>query len=75
MEAKDWEFSMRDYETGVTYFAQHKSTRRDSGEEILRSDLTKAEAMALLSLIGNPVDSFIGVGVCHFVKIGVHVGK
>jgi hypothetical protein len=57
MEAKDWEFSVRDYEFDVTYFAQHKSTRRDSDEEILRSDLTKAEAMAMLSLIGVPVKS------------------
>jgi hypothetical protein len=67
MENRDWEFCVVGYETGGAYFAQHKSTRRDSDEEILQSDLTKAEAMALLSLIGEP--NVLTLNSCYYARV------
>jgi hypothetical protein len=68
-ETRDWLFSVNDHEEYSTYYSQHESSGRLSGEKILQSNLTKAEAMALLSLIGEP--SYCGTvfGMCHYVYL------
>jgi hypothetical protein len=54
MKNRDWEFVVIESLLDTpTYYAQHK-IRHMPREQILQSDLTKTQAMALLSLIGTP---------------------
>jgi hypothetical protein len=64
MESRDFSFCVVEYETYSTYYAQTKD-RLLNGDQILQSDLTQAEAMALLSLIGEPT----GCTECYFVCV------
>jgi hypothetical protein len=54
METKDWEFCVVEYENRFKYYAQHKEVRMPC-EQIIQSDLTETEAVAMLSLIDEPV--------------------
>jgi hypothetical protein len=53
MENREWEFSVVECGTCNTYYAQSKESHYPA-EKILQADLTKVEALALLSLIGEP---------------------
>jgi hypothetical protein len=59
MESRDWELCVVDRKNSshIRYYVQHKSAYQHDCEEILHRDLTKAEAIALLSLLGAPVKS------------------
>jgi hypothetical protein len=68
MEHRDWEIVITERETYTIYYAQTKSARNIIDEQILQSNLTKDEALALLSLIGSP--EVIGVNSdCYRVEI------
>jgi hypothetical protein len=54
MDNRDWEIVS--YDT-VCYYAQKNNAQHCAGESVLNSNLTKDEAMALLSLIGSPSKS------------------
>jgi hypothetical protein len=60
METRDWKFFMRSYGDLLSYRVS-LSPRNMRGDMLLSSDLTRNEAMALLSLIGKPIKS-IGYG-------------
>jgi hypothetical protein len=60
MENRDWGFYMYVHKYDTMYYAQHKSAYNDDDVQILQSDLTKSEAMALLSLTGTPLKSIDG---------------
>jgi hypothetical protein len=65
MKNKDWLFSVCESSRVFGYYAQHKSSCL-SYEQILQSDLTRDEAMEMLSLVGEPIRQF---DVCYSVHV------
>jgi hypothetical protein len=66
LENRNWELTVFDHETYATYYAQSAETSYVGGEKKVQSNLTRDEAMAMLSLFGTPNEC--GSDSCYCVN-------